>query len=170
MDAITRRKYEVALKEAEAELGNHEKRIEMLRGVIEGLKGLLKEAEAPKKRHPVKQKTKSVRKRRRKSAGAGHPKVSPRAYRGMGPTDAYRKFLAQYGDTYTVPQIRDALLRGGVKSTSSTALLTGIHSVIRRDRLKAETEAARKAEAANKAEAEAEAANKEAPASDEFSD
>jgi len=45
-----------------------------------------------------------------------------------------------YGGSYTVPQSRDELLQGAVKSSSSTSLLTGIHSVRRRDRLKAEAE------------------------------
>ena len=58
----------------------------------------------------------------------------------MGPTAAYRKFIEMYGDAYTVPQIRDALIQGGVRSSSATSLLTGIHSVRRRDRLKAEAE------------------------------
>ena len=81
-----------------------------------------------------------VPRRRRSTAGAGHPEVAPDEFKGMGPTDGYRKFIATYGDKYTVPQIRDALVMGGVSSATRTSLLTGLHSVRRRDRLKAEAE------------------------------
>lgn len=76
---------------------------------------------------------------RRKSAGAGHPQVPADHYEGLGVTAAYRKFIAEFGAaTYTVPQIRDALVQGGVSATTRAALLTGLHSVRRRDRLAAE--------------------------------
>lgn len=76
---------------------------------------------------------------RRKSAGAGHPQVPADHYAGLGVTAAYRKFIAEFGaTTYTVPQIRDALVQGGVSATTRAALLTGLHSVRRRDRLAAE--------------------------------
>lgn len=81
-----------------------------------------------------------IPRRRRSTAGAGHPEVAPDEFKGMGPTDGYRKFIATYGDKYTVPQIRDALVMGGVSSATRTSLLTGLHSVRRRDRLKAEAE------------------------------
>lgn len=81
-----------------------------------------------------------IPRRRRSTAGAGHPEVAPDEFKGMGPTDGYRKFIATYGDKYTVPQIRDALVMGGVNSATRTSLLTGLHSVRRRDRLKAEAE------------------------------
>lgn len=94
--------------------------------------------------------------RRRSSAGTGHPEVAPDEFRGMGPTDAYRKFVATYGDSYSVPQIRDALVSGGVNSASRTSLATGLHAVRRRDRIKAEA-AKKEAEelAAKKARARA---------------
>jgi len=137
MDAAAKRNYRVALKQAEAELAAHEQRGEALRAAVDGLKNLLGArgpAKAVQKRGPVK------RRRRRKSAGAGHPEVPADTFRGMGPTAAYRKFLTMYGSGYSVPQIRDALIQGGVRSSSPTSLLTGLHSVRRRDRLKEEAE------------------------------
>jgi len=120
MNATTRNDYRTALKQAEAELANHEKRGEALRNTIAGLKTLLgvdrKPAPRPApKRAPVRKKRK-----RRKSAGAGHPDVPAGTFKGMGPTYAYRKFVKIYGEGYTVPQIRDALVQGGVKSKSRT--------------------------------------------------
>ena len=150
MNAQARNDYRTALRQAEAELANHEKRGETLRNTIAGLKGLLgveRRAPAPPAPKPAPAKPVRVRKKRkrRKSAGAGHPEVPAGTFKGMGPTFAYRKFVQIYGDGYTVPQIRDALVQGGVESKSRTSLLTGLHSVRRRDRLKAEAEARRKA-------------------------
>lgn len=147
MDARTRNDYRTALKQAEAELANHEKRGEALRNTIAGLKTLLgvdrkPASKAAPKRAPVRK-----RRKRRKSAGAGHPDVPAGTFKGMGPTFAYRKFISIYGDGYTVPQIRDALVQGGVRSKSKTSLLTGLHSVRRRDRLKAEAAARAAADA-----------------------
>ena len=137
MDATAKRNYRVALKQAEADLAAHAQRGEALRAAVEGLKSLLA-TEAPamraQKRGPVK------RRKRRKSAGAGHPEVPAHTFKGMGPTAAYRKFLTMYGSAWSVPQIRDALIQGGVSSSSPTSLLTGLHSVRRRDRLKEEAE------------------------------
>ncbi len=137
MDAASRRNYRVALKQAEADLATHAQRGEALRAAVEGLKSLLA-ADSPatrvQRRGPVK------RRRRRKSAGAGHPEVPANTFKGMGPTAAYRKFLTMYGSGWSVPQIRDALIQGGVSSSSPTSLLTGLHSVRRRDRLKEEAE------------------------------
>ena len=137
-----KRNYQTALKQAESELATHEKRGDALRAAVEALRGLLgaeKSARpAPKRAKARKRGPDKRKRRRRKSAGAGHPDVPVDTFRGMGPTSAYRKFLTMYGDAYTVPQIRDALVQGGVKSSSSTSLLTGLHSVRRRDRLKEE--------------------------------
>ena len=81
--ATSRSEYEVALKQAEAELASHDARGEALRAAVEALKGLV--AAAPAKRAParkparrkaakkkvVKRKAKARVKRPRKSAGAG---------------------------------------------------------------------------------------------------
>ncbi|MDE2762861.1 MAG: hypothetical protein OXQ94_01905 [Gemmatimonadota bacterium] len=137
MDAEAKSNYRVALEQAEAELAAHEQRGDALRTAVDGLKTLLADGGSARqvpKRGPVK------RRRRRKSAGTGHPEVPPDTFKGMGPTAAYRKFLAMYGNSYSVPQIRDALVQGGVRSGSPNALLTGLHSVRRRDRLKKEAE------------------------------
>jgi hypothetical protein len=140
MDGESRRDYRTALKHAEAELANQEKRGDALRATIDALKNLLgvgqTAAPAPTPKTPVVRKLR----KRRKSAGAGHPEVPRGTFKGMGPTYAYRKFVSIYGTGYSVPQIRDALVQGGVESKSSTSLLTGLHSVRRRDRLKEEAQ------------------------------
>lgn len=158
MTDATRNSYEAALRHAEAELASHEERRQALRNTVESLKALLafgaaeaaaapRPAAAPKVSKPRKpRKPRKARKPRktqrlrkpRGSAGAGHPPVSAGHYSGMGPTAAYRKFIAEFGHKYTVPQIRDALVEGGVESKSSTSLLTGLHSVRRRDEAKAQ--------------------------------
>lgn len=150
MNARTRSDYRTALQQAEAELANHEKRGEALRNTIAGLKTLLGVDRKPVTRAAPKRAPVRKKRKRRKSAGAGHPDVPAGTFRGMGPTFAYRKFVKIYGEGYTVPQIRDALVQGGVKSKSRTSLLTGLHSVRRRDRLKAEAAA----QAASEASAE----------------
>lgn len=153
MRDTTRRSYEAALKAAEAELAAHDKRGEALRDTVKSLKALLAVGSvAPAKKSAAKGVKKAaakpaVRRRRtprlkkpRRSAGAGHPAVGANHYSGMGPTAAYRKFIAEFGDSYTVPQIRDALVAGGVRAKTSTSLLTGLHSVRRRDQVKAEAQ------------------------------
>ena len=156
MEAGSGSDYRAALKQAEKELANHEKRREALRATIDALKTLLGVAEtaapAPK---PKKKRVVRKRRKRRKSAGAGHPEVPAGTFKGMGPTFAYRKFVGIYGTGYSVPQIRDALIQGGVESKSSTSLLTGLHSVRRRDKLKAEAEQRRKASASGGADSSA---------------
>lgn len=151
MRDATRSSYEAALKQAEAELADHDRRGEALRNTVASLRSLLAlgaaepAAKPAAKRAPRKAgkprgaPVKRLRKPRR-SAGAGHPEVGANHYGGMGPTAAYRKFIAEFGDSYTVPQIRDALVAGGVRSKSATSLLTGLHSVRRRDRVKAEAQ------------------------------
>ena len=138
MDADARRNYRVALSQAEAELVAHQQRGDALLATVEGLRNLLAvRGPARVARKPAAAKRP---RRRRRSAGAGHPEVPAGTFKGTGPTAAYRRFIEMYGDAYTVPQIRDALIQGGVRSSSATSLLTGIHSVRRRDRLKAEAE------------------------------
>lgn len=167
----TTTQYRAALRTAEAELANHDKRREALKAVVDGLKLLLSDGPATATRKKRGPKRGAKRKRSgRKSAGAGHPEVRRFHYRGLGPTKAYRKFVAEFGDRYTVPQIRDALVQGGVKSASKGSLMTGLHSVRRRDAAKAAkakkaatqakraaTLKAKKAAAASKAKADAEA-------------
>ncbi len=139
MDATTRSSYEAALKKAEAELAGHEARGEALRRAVEALKNLLNvaaPAPAPRKRRaPVR------RRGPRKRAVTTDFPISASFFQGMGPTAAYRKFVAEFGADHPVPSIRDALLAGGVRTKSSTSLLTGLHSVRRRDALKEKAEA-----------------------------
>lgn len=161
MDGSEMRVYRRALEQAKAELANHGKRGKELQATIHGLEALLADPMARKKPGPkpgakprkkpgpkpgrkpgrkpaAAKKAKPANGRRRQ--GTGHPEVSPRAYRGKGVTAAYRSFVAQYGGKYTVPQIRNALIAGGLKKDSS-AVLTAIHGIIRRDRIKAEKQA-----------------------------
>ena len=139
MDAATKKSYETALKQAEAELANHEKRGEALRQTVDALKGLL--ALGPAKAPRAKRRAPTRRKKRKRKA-TNHPPIPSGLFRGMGPTAAYRKFVARFGADHPVPAIRDALLAGGVRTKSSTSLLTGIHSVRRRDAMKARAEGA----------------------------
>lgn len=160
MDGSETRIYRNALAQAQAELANHGKRGDELRATIRGLEALLADPLARKKPGPkpgakkkkpgpkpgrkpaAKKKAKPANGRRTRQQGAGHPEVSRFAYRGKGVTAAYRSFVAQYGAKYTVPQIRNALIAGGLKKDPS-AVLTAIHGIIRRDRLAAEKKAAK---------------------------
>ncbi|MDE2782753.1 MAG: hypothetical protein OXK77_07340 [Gemmatimonadota bacterium] len=151
MDGTTRSSYQAALKQAEAELASHEKRGEALKQTVMALRNLLAlGVEAPAAAPPA---PKPVRKRkpRRKIIRGNHPPIPAGHFGGMGPTAAYRKFVAEFGMDHPVPSIRDALLAGGVRTKSSTSLLTGLHSVRRRDEMKAKA-----AESAKAAEAGAE--------------
>ena len=136
MDAAARNNYEAALKQAEAELAGHEERGEALRRAVEALRNLMalapEKPAAPSKPAPVRR-----RKPRRKIVKGNHPPIPAGHFKGMGPTASYRKFVAEFGMDHPVTSIRDALLAGGVRSKSSTSLLTGLHSVRRRDALKA---------------------------------
>lgn len=167
MTDATNTSYAAALRQAEAELASHHERGQALRNTVESLKALLALEGAPEPSAPARKKPGRPRKparpaktprlrKPRRSMGAGHPPVSANHYSGMGPTAAYRKFIAEFGvDSYTVPQIRDALVAGGVRSKSSTSLLTGLHSVRRRDRVKAEAANSGAAKADASAEDEA---------------
>ncbi len=145
MDTTTRASYRAALKKAEAELAGHEKRGETLRQTVDGLRGLLAggataAAPAAPKKRTVRKRKQPVRRRRRTIGKSDHPQVTPNFFKGLGPTAAYRKFVSEYGADHPVPAIRDTLLQGGVRSKSSTSLLTGLHSIRRRDNMKAELE------------------------------
>ena len=150
--ATSRKQYEVALKQAEAELASHQKRGSTLQAAVDALRELLASAPAPARRKPAKRKPAKRKARKPKAAAkpkakatvmrkarkrasratAAHPQVASGHYAGLGPTLAYDKFVKEFGDSYTVPQIRDTLIMGGVKSTSRTSLSTGIYSVRRR--------------------------------------
>ena len=163
MTDATGNSYAAALERAEHELASHEERGRALRNTIDSLKALIaletpkaapvsrpapvRKARKPRKPRKAQKPAKMPRlKKPRRSAGAGHPPVDPNQYAGLGPTAAYRKFVGEFGpDEYTVPQIRDALVAGGVSSKSTTSLLTGLHSVRRRDEAKAKAAAAREA-------------------------
>ncbi len=143
MDAATPNNYEAALKQAEAELARHKERGEALLRTVEALRNLL--VLVPAKPAPVRR-----RKPRRKIVKGNHPPIPSDHFKGMGPTAAYRKFVAEFGMDHPVPSIRDALLAGDVKTKSSASLLTGLHSVRQRDAQKEEI--AEKKKAAEEAE------------------
>ena len=133
MDATTRNNYQAALKQAEAELASHAERGEALKRTIVALRSLLAlGGTAPAAAAPVRR-----RKPRRKVIKGNHPPIPAGHFKGLGPTAAYRKFVAEFGMDHPVPSIRDALLAGGVRTKSSTSLLTGLHSVRQRDAMKA---------------------------------
>ncbi len=163
MAVKTRNAYAAALKQAKADLARHNERGEKLKKAVDALTeamAVLEPAAKPARRAPAKRKPAPKRKvaakrkaaapkrkpanGRRRKAGAGHPNVPAGHYAGLGVTKAYRKFIAEFGTKYSVPQIRDTLVQGGVKSSTRAALLTGLHSVRRRDRLAAEKAAAAK--------------------------
>ncbi len=135
MDAVTRSNFQAALKQAEDELALHAERGEALKRTIMALRNLLalgretpaRAASAPARR----------RKPRRRVIKGNHPPIPAGHFKGLGPTAGYRKFVAEFGMDHPVPSIRDALLAGGVRTKSSTSLLTGLHSVRRRDAMKA---------------------------------
>ena len=147
MDATTRNNYQAALKQAEAELASHQERGEALKRTVVALRNLLAlggaAAAAPAAPAPARR-----RRPRRKIIKGNHPPIPAGHFKAMGPTAAYRKFVAEFGMDHPVPSIRDALLAGGVRTKSSTSLLTGLHSVRRRDAMKAK--AAEAAEAGAK--------------------
>lgn len=151
MDATTRNNYQAALKQAETELAGHAERGEALKRTIVALRNLLalgREAPAaPAAPAPARR-----RKPRRKIIKGNHPPIPAGHFKGMGPTAGYRKFVAEFGMDHPVPSIRDALLAGGVRTKSSTSLLTGLHSVRRRDAMKAKAAEAADASANEDAE------------------
>ncbi len=146
MNGTTRASYEAALKRAEAELAGQDERGKALRNTVDALKALLalEPAPAPKKRRTVRKRKKPGR--RRTVGTSNHPPVPRNFFAGLGPTYAYRKFVAEFGADHPVPEIRDTLLAGGVKTKSATSLLTGLHSIRRRDAMKAKVNTKAKSE------------------------
>ena len=59
----------------------------------------------------------------------------PGFFEGMGPTQAYRKFQETFEGAHSLPDIRDALVQGGVTAKSPEELLTGLRALRRRDRV-----------------------------------
>lgn len=178
--ATPRKDYEAALKQAEAELANHQERGVALQAAVDALRELLAAAPAPARRKPARRKATrrkpakrkaakpraaksraaakpkakaTVMRKTRKSPSAGLPQVAADHYKGLGPTTAYDKFVAEFGDGYSVPQIRDTLMSGGVNSKSATSLATGIYSVRRRRGIGTKPARKTKASAASKGKA-----------------
>ena len=63
--------------------------------------------------------------------------VPPEFFRDMTPTQGYRALKERWSGDYKPPQMVDAFLAGGMKAKSRTALLAQLHSVLRRERVKA---------------------------------
>jgi hypothetical protein len=69
-------------------------------------------------------------------------KIPPDFFKGKKPTQAYRDFVRLWGDDYSVPQIRDAFIEGGMEAKSRNSLLAMLHSVVNREKKKKAKEAA----------------------------
>ena len=74
--------------------------------------------------------------------GSKAPVIPPDFFRGKKPTQAYHEFVKLWGADHPVPQIRDALIAGGIQGYERGKLLAALHSVLRRERLKLEEDEA----------------------------
>ncbi len=136
MNAAMRKQYRDALKNAQAELADHEQRGQALKQAIEALEALLGVSGSSKKATVRKPR----RTRERRGRGDDAPKIRRGTYTGLGPSAAYEKFKKAHGDNYRAGSIADALMHGGVKSKSKQSVLTAVHTVRRRERLAREAE------------------------------
>ena len=73
--------------------------------------------------------------------GSKAPVIPPEFFKGKKVTQAYREFVKLWGADHPIPKIRDALITGGIEIDRGK-LLAGLHSVLRRERLRAELELA----------------------------
>ena len=119
--------YLTALKDARAELARIDGRRRRLLATIEGLKGLVEEAEQLELPSNVGVDT----------DGSKRPAVPPNFFKGKKPTQAYRNFVDLWGDDHPIPTIRDALVEGGFEVKSPKTLLATLHTVARRERERA---------------------------------
>ena len=126
MDAEMKGSYLLALKDARRELARIDGRRRRLLATIEGLKGLVQEAEQLELHSDV-----GVDTNRSK-----RPAVPPDFFKGKKPTQAYRDFVDLWGDDHPIPTIRDALLEGGFEVKSPKTILATLHTVARRERAK----------------------------------
>lgn len=118
--------YLLALKDARAELARIDGRRRRLLATIEGLKGLVEEAEQLELPSGVGVDTNASKR----------PAVPPNFFKGKKPTQAYRDFVDLWGDDHPIPTIRDALVEGGFEVKSPKTLLSTLHTVARRERAK----------------------------------
>lgn len=70
----------------------------------------------------------------------GKLRVPPGFFEKKTPTEGYRELQKLWPGDYTGAEIRDAFWAGGMKAKSKGALLAQVHSVLRRERMKAEKE------------------------------
>ena len=66
------------------------------------------------------------------------PSVPPGFFADKTPTEAYRDLQKLWPGEYTGVEVRDAFLAGGMKAKSKNALLAQVHSVRRRERVRAQ--------------------------------
>ena len=120
--------YRAMRDQCQRELGGMEERRQALQATIAGLDRLIKDGSqidlgaelAP-----------TVR-----TNGSKAPVIPPDFFRGKRPTQAYQEFVKLWGADHPVPQIRDALIEGGIQGYERGKLLAALHSVLRRERLK----------------------------------
>ena len=131
-DTEMKNSYLAALREAQRELAGIDGRRRALQATIAGLSSLIQEDDQLSLGGDVVA----------HSNGSEAPAIPPNLFKGKQITQAYREFVLLHGEGYRVPQVRDALLAGGVETKVGGNLLAALHSVVRRERLKKEKEAA----------------------------
>ena len=125
-DAEMKNSYIDALRDAQNELAGMNNRRRALQATIEGLKRLLTEEEQFSLGADVTESS--------EENGASRPTIPPGFFKGKRATQAYRDFVGLWGADHPMPEIRDALIAGGIEAKSESALLQQLHSVKRRER------------------------------------
>ncbi len=132
-------------------------------------------ARAPARKTPTRRKKPAPKRRQGLKRGKFEPlpDVAPGMFRGMGTTDAYSAFVERFGEDHPVARIRDSLWHGGADASSTSSMLTGLHAIRRRQRIKrekAEEEAAAaEAAVAGAGDAPSSAVEEQTDATDEAS-
>jgi len=126
MDTEMPNNYLAALRDAEKELAGIDSRRSALQATIASLARLV-DADA--------QLEMGIRS---ETTGSIPPKIPPDFFKGKKPTQAYRDFVRLWGEDHSVPEIRNALIEGGIETKSKNSLLAALHSVVNRDRKKKE--------------------------------
>lgn len=124
MDAEMKDTYLASLREAERELSGMNDRRRALLATVAALRSLVGGEQLSLD-----------------SSQGGESKpdaIPPGFFRGKAPTEAYRQLHDRYPGDYTAPQIVDAFMAGGMEAKSRNSLLAQVHSVRRREKLRAE--------------------------------
>ena len=123
--------YRAMRDQCQRELDGMEERRQALQATIAGLDRLIKDGSQIDLGGELETPTVTTN-------GSKAPTIPPDFFKGKKPTQAYREFVKLWGADHPVPQIRDAILSGGLQGKSRAELLAALHSVLRRDRLAAE--------------------------------